>query len=100
MITPVSVYMRPERSRIHWQYGRWHETGLETSLKPLSQMRSNVFEKQTSRIMTTPVSVYMRSVRSRLHWQYRLWHETGLETTLKPLLQIGSDVSENELRTV
>ena len=31
----LSVYMRFLRSRVHWQYRRWYETGLETTLKPL-----------------------------------------------------------------
>ena len=46
MTTPVSVYMRSVRSRLHWQYHRWHETGLETTLKPLLQIGSDVSENE------------------------------------------------------
>ena len=46
MYLSMSVYMRVLRSRLHWQYRRWHETGLETTLKPLSQIRADVFENK------------------------------------------------------
>ena len=48
MTTPVSVYMRSVRPRLHWQYRRWYETGLETTLKPLSQVRSDDYENEIS----------------------------------------------------
>ena len=44
----VSVYVRSVRYRLHWQYRRWYETSLETTLKPLSQVRSDDYENEIS----------------------------------------------------